>query len=71
MKISDVSIRRAIANFYRHSAGPGHMSRELLEDRFERVKKLLDSLDGKGYSDLDILRIALETMESEVIKLSH
>lgn len=47
------------------------MSRELLEDRFERVKKLLDSLDGKGYSDLDILRIALETVESEVIKLSH
>lgn len=68
MKVSEDAILDALSKYYRHSSGQFNMEPNFIEYRYAKVKELLESLDGHGFSNLDILRLAALAVELQIIK---
>lgn len=66
MTVSDDKVVKAIADYYRNVSGGFDIDSEFAVERFKRVRNVLDSLSGLGYSDLDVLKLAVIAMELEV-----
>ena len=69
MKVENDTIVHVMANYYRNTFGIDQDS-DFFVDRLTRIQNLLDTLDGEGYTDLDILRLATRAFEEQVIKNS-
>lgn len=69
MKVEDRTIIDVMEDHYRHSLGYD-ISSDFSIDKLTKVRQLLHSLDGEGFSDLEVLRIALKAFELQVIKNS-
>lgn len=68
MKVEDEVIINSLAEYYHNNASGLDLSSEFAVERFSRVKRLLQELDSKGISDLDILKIAANALETQTIK---
>lgn len=68
MKVHDEIIINNLAEYYRNNVGGFDITSAFAIDKFARVKKLLDALDGEGISDLDVIKIAAMSFEDQTIR---
>lgn len=68
MKIHDEIIINSLAEYYRNNMGGIDFQSDFIVDKFARVRKLLDALDGEGISDLDVIKIAAMAFEEQTIR---
>lgn len=68
MKVLDETIINNLAEYYHNNAGGFDMQSDFALDKFARVRRLLDSLDGEGISDLDVIKIAAMAFEEQAIR---
>lgn len=68
MKVHDEIIINSLAEYYHNNALGFDLTSEFAVDRFARVRKLLDALDGEGISDLDVIKIAAMAFEEQTIR---
>lgn len=72
MHTPDDRIINGIAEFYRHSSGMNYMPAEKAEQIFFQVRSVLTLNEPlPGFTAVDVLRIALQVLERQVVEESH